>query len=121
MNTTTYSNPLNMLPDAIRVTIYLVYAFASIVLTAILAGYAAVQIVAPLWVVFGLAFLGSLGAAFGFTAAANVKIATTSTAISGSDVVVGTVEDDAGEDPTVEDPSDTGTVTETDATTDAAA
>ena len=104
--TTATTNPLSMIPDRARVALYLLYAFASIVLTAIMAGYAAIQAVAPVWVVFGLALLGSLGTGFGFTAAANVKVAAKPEAL---DVLP---EDEAGEDPTVEDPDDTGEFTE---------
>lgn len=70
-------NPLNLLPEKFRTSLYVGYALTGLVLGGVLAGYAAINVTPPVAVVAVLAGLNFVGVGLGFTAAANVKVETT--------------------------------------------
>jgi hypothetical protein len=63
-----------MIPANARKWMYVVISLAGVVLTAVMAGFAAAAIAIPVWVTVGLTVLGVLAGPFGFLAANNVTL-----------------------------------------------
>lgn len=63
-----------MIPANVRKWLYVVISLTGVVLTAVMAGFAAAAIAIPVWVTVGLTVLGVLAGPFGFLAANNVTL-----------------------------------------------
>ena len=66
-------NPLTLIPDAVRQTVYIVYACAVIGVGAVQVGFVSVNAAQPPSLTIALAVLAYLGAALGITAASNIQ------------------------------------------------
>jgi hypothetical protein len=101
-----------IMPARARKTLYVAFAVTSAVIAGTLAGFAAIQHTAPLWVTFASAFVLTVGTALGFIAAGNIATPASGSADTDIDQVI------TDSLATAEDAEDTSIATST-ATTEA--